>query len=352
MLKSATNKMAYAKIGLYGTAGSGKTRTATEIAIGLHKAIGSKKPIVAFDTEPAFSFVLPIFKKAGVELLIEDESRALEDLMKFMDEAEKVSDIAIIDSITHIWRDAQESYLNKLNAGRKRQGRPPIPALEFQHWRPIKAKWAEFTDRFLSSKLHVIVCGRAGNVYEYQDKNDGTGKKELITTGTRMATEKELGYEPSLLVEMLAERENGKLMNIAVIQKDRSDTLNGKELRMPNYKSFEPHFKALNLGGAHFDSMNQRDSQGMFEDAEESGWDAEKRQREIYCEEIQGLLTNKWPGMTAQEKLEKQNALFAVFNTRSWTKVEGMRSTELQAKLIEMRKYLEAAPIEEKKDAA
>jgi Ni2+-binding GTPase involved in maturation of urease and hydrogenase len=29
MLKPATNKQAYAKVGIYGTAGSGKTRTAS-----------------------------------------------------------------------------------------------------------------------------------------------------------------------------------------------------------------------------------------------------------------------------------------------------------------------------------
>ena len=339
MLKPATNKMAYAKVGLYGTPGSGKTRTATEIAIGLHKAIGSKKPVVAFDTEPAFSFVLPIFKKAGIELLVADESRALADLMKFMDEAEKVSDIAIIDSITHVWRDAQESYLNRLNSKRKEQRKPPLLSLEFQHWRPIKAAWAEFTDRFLSSKLHVIVCGRAGSIYEYQD--NGNGKKELITVGTRMATEKELGYEPSLLVEMIADRDQGRLVNIAIVQKDRSDTLNGKELTMPNYKSFESHFRALNIGGEHFESMNQRDSQGMFEDADESGWDAEKRNREILSEEIQGALVERWPGMTGPEKQAKADALKTIFKTHSWTKIsEATPSEQLRAGLVELRHYI------------
>lgn len=340
ILKPATNKMAYAKIGLYGTAGSGKTRTATEIAIGLHKAIGSTKPVVVFDTEPAFSFVLPLFQKAGIELLVADESRALADLMKFMDEAEKVSDIAIVDSITHVWRDAQESYLARINNGRKRQNKRPIAGLEFQHWRPIKAAWAEFTDRFLSSKMHMIVCGRAGSVYEYQEKDDGSGKKELITVGTRMATEKELGYEPSLLVEMVADREDGKLINTAIIQKDRSDTLNGAELRRPTYKSFEPHFNALNIGGSHFDSMQARDSQEMYEDADESGWDKEKQQRQIWSEEIMGLLTKRWPGQTAAEKASKASALEAVFQTRSWTKVENTNSNDLQAGYHELRRYL------------
>jgi len=341
LLKPAVNKMAYAKIGLYGTAGSGKTRTATEIAIGLHKAIGSKKPIAAFDTEPAFSFVLPFFQKAGIELLVADESRALSDLMAFMDEAEKVSDIVIIDSITHVWRDAQESYLARLNQTRKQYNKKPLPALEFQHWRPIKAAWAEFTDRFLSSKMHVIVCGRAGTIYEYQDKDDGSGKKELISTGSRMATEKELGYEPSLLVEMIADREKGKTVNIAWVQKDRSDTINGAELLMPTYKSFEPHFKALNIGGQHFESMDKRNSQEMFADADESGFDVELKRRTVLCEEIAELLKKYYPSQSVEDKQKRVELVEQFFDTRSWTKVESLRADVLKSGYEAMKAKLE-----------
>ena len=343
MLKKASNNMAYAKVGLYGTAGAGKTRTASEIAIGLHKAIGSTKPIAAFDTEPAFSFVLPLFQNAGIELLVADESRALVDLMKFMDEAEKVCDIVIVDSITHIWRDAQESFLKRLNASRARQNKKPLAALEFQHWRPIKAAWAEFTDRFLSSKMHVIVCGRSGNVYEYQDKDDGTGKKELITTGTRMATEKELGYEPSLLIEMVVDREDGKTTNVAIIQKDRADKLNGKEIKMPTYEKLKAHFECLNIGGKHFESMESRDSQEMFKDAHESGWDGEKRQREIWMEETQGLMIKYYPGQTSAEKHAKGELLEKYFNTRAWAKLETMDSESLKQCYQNMKTDLEAA---------
>ena len=286
MLRKAENKMAYAKVGIYGGAGSGKTRTATEIAIGLHKAIGSKKPIAAFDTEPAFGFVLPLFESAGIELLVADQSRALLDLKQFMDEAEANCDICIIDSITHVWRDAQESYLSRLNKTRASNGKKPLYALEFQHWRPIKAAWAEFTDRFLSSKMHVVVCGRAGSIYEFQDKDDGSGKKELITTGTRMAVEKELGYEPSLLIEMISARDDGKIINTAIVQKDRADKLNGAEIRLPNYAKLKAHFLALNIGGEHFGSMEARNSEAMFPDASDSGWDREQRERTVLCEEI------------------------------------------------------------------
>lgn len=341
ILKKATNKMAYAKIGLYGTAGSGKTRTATEMAIGLHKKISSTKPIAIFDTEPAFSFVLPLFEKAGIEVLICDDSRALTDLMEFMNEAEKVSDIVIIDSITHVWRDAQDSFLGRINKTRKQNGRKALASLEFQHWKPIKAAWAAFTDRFLSSKMHVIVCGRAGQVYEYQDKDDGSGKKELISTGSRMATEKELGYEPSLLIEMITDRDDGKIVNVALVQKDRSDTINGKELRMPKYADFEPHFNALNLGGNHFSSMDQRNSEEMFIDADESGFDGELRQRTIYCEEISELLKKHYPSQSVEDKQKRMDLVEKHLGTRSWTAVEQMKSGLLRSKLNLMRDDLE-----------
>lgn len=346
LLKPAVNRMAFGKVGIYGSAGSGKTRTATEIAIGIHKAIKSQKPIAAFDTEPAFGFVLPFYQKAGIELLVADESRALIDLMAFMDEAEKNCDVAIIDSITHVWRDAQDSYLKRLNDSRKRLGKKPLYALEFQHWRPIKAAWAEFTDRFLSSKLHVIVCGRAGTIYEYQDKDDGTGKKELISTGTRMATEKELGYEPSLLIEMVMDRQEGRSQNVAVVQKDRSDTINGREFRMPTFDSFRPHFLSLNIGGEHFGSMEAKDSQELYPDANESGWDMESRRRTILCEEIAELMKKHYPSQSVEDKQKRADLLEAHFDTRSWTKVEGMSSEILRLGLDAMRERLEPPPAE------
>lgn len=341
LLKPAKNRMAYSKIGIYGSAGSGKTRTATEIAIGLHKAIESTKPIAAFDTEPAFGFVLPLFESAGIELLIADESRALSDLMSFMDEAEKVCDIVIIDSITHVWRDAQDSYLSRLNKSRKSQNKKPLYALEFQHWRPIKAAWAEFTDRFLSSKMHVIVCGRAGTIYEYQDKDDGSGKKELISTGTRMATEKELGYEPSLLIEMVTDRRDGKTVNVALVQKDRADRLNGHEVDFPTYKKLEPHFKALNIGGEHFDSMDSRNSENLYPDASESGWDQESRQRQIYSEELIELIKKHYPSQSVDDKQKRADLLEEICGTRSWTAIENSKSEDLHMWLQDMKKKLE-----------
>ncbi len=332
MLKKPQNRMAFAKVGIYGEAGSGKTYTAALIAIGLYQFAGCTKPVGMFDTEPAASFIIPLFEAAGIEFLVYDESRALRDLMSFMDEAERECSVVLIDSITHVWRDAQDSYLKKINDQRRSRNQKPIYSLEFHHWKPIKASWAAFTDRFLSSKLHCIVCGRAGSVYEYQEKDDGSGKKELITTGTKMATEKELGYEPSLLIEMVKRREQGRIINTALVEKDRADRLNGKEITYPTFEKLRAHFESLNFGGAHFDSMDQRDSSEMYDGEGDEGWGHEKRQREIWCEEIKALLVqNDLDGQGADAKKKRAALLQETFGTGSWTKVENLKSERIRA---------------------
>jgi hypothetical protein len=331
MLRKATNRMAYAKVGIYGGPGSGKTRTATEIAIGLVKNTKSTKPVAVFDTEPAFSFVLPIFEEAGVELMVYDESRAFSDLMEFTREAIDECSVIIVDSITHIWRDLQKSYLDELNDARAKAHKRKIFKLEFHHWGPIKERFAEFTDLFLSSKAHMIVCGRAGQIYEYQDKDDGSDRKELITVGSRMATEKEMGYEPSLLIEMVQDRKDGKIVNTAIVQKDRADRINGAEIELPTYGKLRAHFDALNFGGEHFGSMEQRNSRSAFSGATDEGGSNEGRRREIALDEIkEEIIKHLGMGMDAATKAAKAKTLEDITKdvvsggTRSWEKLSSL----------------------------
>jgi hypothetical protein len=269
-----------------------------------------------------------------------DTSRALSDLLGFMTEAEKECSVLIIDSITHIWKDVQESYLKKINEGRKAQRKSPLHKLEFHHWGPIKSAFGQFTDKYLSSKIHCIVCGRAGSVYEYQ-KNDETGKLELVTSGTKMASEKEMGYEPSLLVEMIKEIKNDRIVNIAFVEKDRANKINGHSFPFPTFESFLPHFDFINIGGRHFDSMNQKDSKDLFTEEGDDNWGHEKKQREIWCEEIMGLLMKLHPSSGAADKQAKADLVEKYFDTRSWTKVENTRSELLKEIFMTMKVELD-----------
>lgn len=350
LLKKSENKMAYSKVGIYGEAGSGKTVTASKIAIGLHKKINSSKPIVFFDTEPAASFVKPLFDNAGIELLVADESRALADLMLFIDEAEKVSDIAIIDSISHIWKDAQKSYLERINNIRRENAKKrnwtfkPVTQIEFQDWRFIKDEWSKFTDRYLSSKMHMFVLGRAGTIYEYQE-NERTGKKELIQGGTKMATEKELAYEPSLLIEMSKIVGSEKaLLNRAFVEKDRnvSNPLTGWSFDMPDFDDFLPHFNFYNIGGSHFNSMDERNSQSLYKDVDAESFSNEKTQRQIQCEIIKDLFVkNKCDGTGKDAKEIRSKVMNEIFGHGSWTKIETTNSSILKEKINCLTNYFE-----------
>lgn len=340
LLKKPTNRQAFAKIGIYGDAGSGKTTTASKIAIGLANLSGKK--VAFFDTEGGSDYLIKTFENAKVELFVSDISRDFKYLMAFMQECvkEKV-DVVIIDSVTHIWKQLQKDYLDELNARNVKNGRKKRFALEFQDWRFIKDTWQQFTDFYLTSPIHTVICGRMAQVYDYQE-NDTTGKKELITTGSKMSTEKELGYEPSLLIEMMKEfdKDTNRLVNKAIVEKDRTDQLNGRIFYMPTFDTFKPHFDFLNIGGKHL-TIQEKTQNTFSDDIGDDSFGAEKRQREIWCEEIQGILTKYYPSRSADDVSAKTALIEEVFSTRSWTKVESMNSSSLKLKFEELKILLE-----------
>lgn len=340
----------FAKIGIYGAAGTGKTRVAYEIASGLIKDKKLTKPVAFFDTEKGSDWVLPLFEKDGIKCAVK-KSRTFTDLIKMVELCEKEASILIIDSISHVWRELCESFLEQYNADRYKmmcqkgskewadKNFKKANKLEFQHWNTLKPMWAKFTELYLNSNLHIIVNGRAGQMYEYQENE--SGKKELIQSGTRMATEKELSYEPSLLIELVRKQNNGHESLFAIIEKDRSDTINGKEFELIKYKDIKPHIDFINIGGVSKSvNFNQNSSGKLFEGntiEPQDEFASEKRNREIFCEEIKGLLELKIPGATAEAKKQKNDLINEIFKTLSWTKVENMNSNDLRNGLETLR---------------
>lgn len=108
------NTKPYFKAAFEGFAGAGKTYTAALVAVGLHKRIKSKKPVIIFDTEKAAKFLKPLFAENGIEVLIR-ESKSLGDLKITMQKMRNdgISDILIIDSISHVWEGFLKAYADK-----------------------------------------------------------------------------------------------------------------------------------------------------------------------------------------------------------------------------------------------
>lgn len=326
---------AYLKAGFLGFAGSGKTYTAAKLAIGVRKFQGLEGEIAMLDTEAAAQYIAPMVKAETGKDLLGYQSRALKDAIEFLRlcQAKKVS-CAIIDSVTHLWREVCDSYLKQVNEQLAKKGRNPRTRLEFQDWGPIKAKWEEFSNLYLNMPMHVIIAGRAGYEYDYEQREDGTGK-DLVKTGIKMKTEGEFGYEPSLLVQMerIQQAADGSLLNHivhrATVIKDRFGVLDGKESDNPGFDFFKPFIERL-TPGAHAAVKTDGQTPMAVDDSGDAEWQKERKLRAIYCEEIQGALLVYFPSQSTEDKKAKAFLIHTLFGTHSWTAVESMDSARLK----------------------
>lgn len=338
LFKKAEQNAAFLKMGLLGFAGAGKTWTGCLVAKGLVEIARKRglayaeKPVVFLDTENGSDYVVSDFEAAGIQLLVA-KTRAFSDLKAAMKEAEESASVLIIDSITHFWTEFTEAYAKVKN--RKR-------GLEFQDWAYLKREWRTgFTDPYLNSNLHIVMCGRAG--YEYEHYTDDAGKKQLEKSGIKMKAEGELGFEPSLLVlmERDTDPDSGKVKRTAVVMKDRFRILDGKEIPNPTFKSFLPHIERLNLGGQQGGIDTSRNSDGMIEPEQ---YDRRRTDREIALDLITNLGTKHFTA-SADDKKRKLELLEAAFGTNSWTEIEKRISLEeLHLGYDKMHLQLEGKP--------
>lgn len=342
LLKPATNGTAYLKLGMLGFEGSGKTFTAVDFAIGMTKLTKGKK-VAFFDTEKGSDFHIERFKKEGIEFHVV-KSRSFRDLCATIKEAEQGGySFLIIDSITHVWRDLVQSWLNE-----KRRN-----FLTMKDWGVLKGEWAQYTDLYVNSKLSIAMLGRAGHEYDMTEDEDGN--QEVSKSGTKMKVETETGFEPDLLLEMFkspkiieTKLKNGKkkvkrergFVNKCVVLKDRTDTMNSREIESPKFKDFASIIKALNIGGEHEGVDLTRTSEGTFQDNDYSYANKIKR-REIALDSLQEtLILAGMDGSSAEAKKKRTESLIKIFGTSGKTALENMEPIELETGVRELRKLV------------
>lgn len=317
LFSKAENTSAYLKMGIMGFAGSGKTFTATSVAIGLNQLMKqrgvaeARKPIFFLDTETGSDWVKPRIDAAGIQLFTA-KTRAFKDLLEAVPEAEASASILLIDSLTHFWVELTDAYMKKKNRTR----------LQFEDWSYLKTEWRKFTDLFVNSGLHVIVAGRAGYEYDYAVDQE-SGRKNLEKTGIKMKAEGEMGYEPSLLVLMSRDMDMATKTDrhVANIIKDRSTLLDGKEFSEPTFESFLPHIECLNLGGRQLGVDTTRTSMSAIP---ADVRDTRRKQVEIVLEQIENLLVFFHPSTSGNDRKAKIALLESHFGTTSWKAVETM----------------------------
>ena len=338
------NSRPFLKVGLEGFAGSGKTYTMVEMAIGLHKKIGSKKPIVLFDTEEAAKFLKHRFASFGIQAL-HKPSRSLADLEETMKRCKDgASDILLIDSITHVYEDFLAAFKSKKTKHKN--------MLTFQDWGIIKPVWkSRFSEPFVRFPVHIFFTGRAG--YEYEDTVDENGVKGITKVGVKMKAESETAYEPDLLCLMHRHEDIlGQAKSVwreCTVLKDRSALIDGKTFRDPLFSDFECAFDyvlsdpTVRVGTGQTTDASELFSAALAGRGGGGGPDSEQSRIDIALEEIEGELTKRWPGQSAEAKRAKVSALEAAFGTTSWKRIETLGATALENGLVDLKALVAAS---------
>lgn len=322
MFKKLENNRPFIKMAFQGFAGDGKTYTAVQCAIGLHKQIGSKLPIAIFDTEKAAKALVGVFADAGIECVVDDEHRSLKALNEAIAWCENGgADILVIDSITHVWEEFLKAYMDQ-----KRRTR-----LEFQDWGVIKPQWKQqFSTPFVKAKIHIFFTGRAG--YEYEtEKDEQTGKREIHKSGIKMKAETETAFEPDVLVLMEKHQDvlgdTKKITRVATVLKDRTTRTDGKTFVNPTYADFKPAFDVFLNGQLKPDIM--REITDTFAENEERGA-AWKRERDVLLAEIEKTFDYMKFGTTQDAKSLKAAILNKIFGAVSLDGLEAKSNEQLK----------------------
>jgi hypothetical protein len=357
ILKTLGKGQGYLKAGFLGFQGSGKTYTATLLAAAVRKEFGLTGPIAFVDTENATEYIAPLVRGLTGKDLIGDRTRDFEALLNLGQACVKEGvSVLVVDSMTHFWRSLCDAHLAGINKSRSKWNKAPKRALEFQDWASVKNEWARWTDFYLNSPLHILICGRAGFEYDMQ-KNEDSGRNELVKTGVKMKTEAEFGFEPSLLVEMAVEqepdpKESGRFIQVRTAQvlKDRFAEIDGLRLVFQKQATKEAELKCvLDAFGPHVRRLKPGthstvDTKVTPLDVDEDG-DAEhareRRRREILCEEIKGvLITGGLDGASSDAKTQRMALLAQIFGTRSWSAIETFQADKLRDGLLKLKAAL------------
>lgn len=329
-LKAENN---FIKASFGGFAGSGKTRTATEFIIGCYQDLKIEKPLLIIDNEKGSRFLIPIFKKAGINPFLK-ETVYLADVLTAFDML-KSGEIGFIfiDSITKVWYEFVREYRKK-NGGKA--------FLTLQDWGKILPAWQEgFSDKYVNLSGSCVFTGRGGYTYDMEE-NEETKKKEFIRSGVKMKVGGETPFEPDLNVwmELCQELEDGKLKvwREAQVLKDRSGLIDGKTFINPTYNDFKPVVAYIvSAPKGEVAKASKLESNAPVET-----YNNQTEAREIALEKIKNAFIKTGIGKTTEDNRLKIAIMERIFGTNSWTEIEKGKPDWLSLRFGELEQLFES----------
>lgn len=218
------------RVAFFGSPGSGKTFTSLLLAEGLAKRDG--KRIAFVDTEVSGSdlYALPVpSRRVHPEAFDFDvlKTQSLAEMVRDVTALDpKVYGVIVLDSVSHAWEAAMNA------AEQTSRG-----TVKFGEWTKVKRPYKRFIKWLIESPFHVIICGRAKNVFEEDEKGDT--KK----VGVTMNAERDTLYELQVAIQLVPKvnpKDPTQTTYMAYVEKDRSGVLAGRTLANLGYQHFEP----------------------------------------------------------------------------------------------------------------
>jgi len=292
--KKADPKQAALKVSIYGEPGSGKTFTSLLFAEGIAAMLDKRVAMV--DTERGSDFyALPVKRRQVHPKAFDFDALYTRSLAEVMAEVKaldpKVHGVVILDSITHLWSSAMDSYKGK---------KTKVDSIPMHAWGKIKKPYKDLLQYLIDSPFHVFILGRQKNLFE-TDEQSGEMKK----TGVAMRAEGETPYEPHICLRMqgILDQASRRTTYMAHVEKDRSGLLAGQLIENPNFKTIAPLLGLLGTEQGATDNEEERlaaDGELMAESKSAAAKKAEKS-RKIF-EEAQ-------PGLALVSNLEELGAI-------------------------------------------
>jgi len=354
VFKLLTMVRPWVKCAIDGFPGSGKSRTAFEIAIGIYQKWKHDGPVFIFDNEKSAKFLVPGFKKQGIVTEVV-ESDQLDVFKMAVAEVERRGGLLLVDGATKIHSRTVKDYLNGLATPRKH--------IEMQD-RPILSDvWREhFEDVLINAECHIVFTGRATNDWDGGVEFDADTKKNKRTfwkKGVKMMGDKDTLYAPdyAIYMERIEEfvpatpkkKASKTVWREATVLKDRSDKCDGLTFKDPSYKNFAPMFEFLLATPSGEPNVIEGNPKTIFGEGGDGGLFF--RERAILSEEIQGEFQRAYPGQTAVEKRCRAELMQRFFGTRSWTKISEATPLQLLKTGLEGLRFFVEQELTEKEEA-
>jgi hypothetical protein len=306
----------FIKASFGGFAGSGKSRTASELIKGVYKDLRLDAPLLIVDNEKGSRFLVKFFEDAGIKTYVKETVQLADIIAAFKLLNSGEVGFLFMDSLSKVWYQYVRDYktVNKKTF------------MTLQDWGKILPSWQEmFSDRFVDLSGNCVFTGRGGYTYD-MEVNEETKKKEFNKSGVKMKLAGETPFEPDINVwmEMQQEMKDGKsiVWREAQIMKDRSGLIDGKTFKNPTYKDFQPVVKyLLQIPTGEVAGETRSENLAPSENFESMNRRAEK---EKLFDEIKGVFDLHGFGGTLgkEQKQLKVSIINSVFGTTSMERIQ------------------------------